>query len=145
MPVASAGRESGVFALLWGSLVFCKCFGDHLPYAPDDDPGETACGGLYETRVGGAGGGDDERAWTFPVSFFPAGGVGNDLFLRAVNCASRVSAAAFGFWFLARQTGHSAPPPLGRRTRGGLLLPTPPAKISVLTSVGGGTWGERWI
>ena len=36
-----------------GSLLCCKCFDEHLPYAPDDDPGDTACSGLYETRVGG--------------------------------------------------------------------------------------------
>ena len=37
-----------------GSLLCCKCFDGHLLYAPDDDPGDTACKGLYETRVGGA-------------------------------------------------------------------------------------------
>ena len=36
-----------------GSLLCCKCFDEHLPYAPDDDPGGTVCGGLYEARVGG--------------------------------------------------------------------------------------------
>ena len=36
-----------------GSRLCYKCFADHLPYAPADDPGDTARGGLYETRVGG--------------------------------------------------------------------------------------------
>ena len=40
--------------ILRGSLLCCKCFDEFLPYTPEDDPGGTAHGGLYETRrVGG--------------------------------------------------------------------------------------------
>ena len=52
------GEPGGVYdrpGILRGSLLCCKCFDEYLPYAPDDDnPGDTANGGLYETRVGGA-------------------------------------------------------------------------------------------
>ena len=41
------GRLYGKLVILrMGSLLCCKCFDDYLPYAPDDDPGDTACSGL---------------------------------------------------------------------------------------------------
>ena len=53
MDLLSRGGLYGKLGIHRGSLFCCKCFDEHLPYAPDDDPGDTACGGLYETRVGG--------------------------------------------------------------------------------------------
>ena len=51
-----AGEPGGLYdrrGILRGSLLCCKCFDEYLPYASDDDPGDTANEGLYETRIMG--------------------------------------------------------------------------------------------
>ena len=50
------GEPGGLYdrrGIIRGPLLCCKCFDEYLPYAPDDDPGGTVNGGLYETCVGG--------------------------------------------------------------------------------------------
>ena len=47
----SPGGLYGTLDIHRGSLLCYKCFGDCPSHAPDNDPGDTACGG--DTRVGG--------------------------------------------------------------------------------------------
>ena len=50
------GEPGGYYdrrGILRKPLLCCKCFDEYLPYAPDDDPDDTANDGLYDTRAGG--------------------------------------------------------------------------------------------